>query len=116
MTTKAHLKTAKIIAHALDDAVKIGPFKFGLDPIIGLLPVSGDLISLGLGLYLVWIAREADLESEKIVKMISNLVIDFFVGVVPVVGDVADFFFKANTKNLEILEREIGKIVEGEVF
>ena len=70
----------------------------------GLFPVVGDGIGLLLALQLVHMAMEADLPNSVVSKMMFNITFDFFIGIVPVVGDILDIMFKANTKNAMLLE------------
>lgn len=114
MTTKEHLRMATLLAHLLDDEFRILGFGVGLDPIIGLLPVGGDLVTFIAGLYLVWVGWMIQVPGEELAKMLGNLVADFFVGTLPIVGDVADAAFKANLKNLAILRKYEQKTSEGE--
>jgi hypothetical protein len=81
----------------------------GLDAIIGLVPVIGDVVSAMLGAYIVWEARNLGLPRWKLVRMGANVLLDTAIGVIPVVGDAADFLFRSNTKNLRILRRHLDK-------
>jgi hypothetical protein len=118
MTVQEHYKIAKSIADLLDNRFNIFGFKFGLDPILGLFIGLGDKISFLLSLYIVWIGIKMKLPANKISQMLLNTVFDFFLGLIPIVGQTADFFHKANSKNIKIIkeyaEREIleGKIVD----
>ena len=77
-----------------------------LDPIIGLvLPGAGDLLSSGAGMFLVTQAFKLKLPPVVIARMFLNLAIDMLVGAIPILGDVFDFGFKANQRNLALLER-----------
>jgi uncharacterized protein DUF4112 len=79
--------------------------RYGLDAIIGLvLPGIGDVIGSLLGLYIVGIALRRKVSTVVVVRMLINLGLDLLIGVVPVVGDIADFAFRANEKNLALLE------------
>ena len=82
---------------------------YGLDPLIGLIPGIGDVIGAGFGLYIVSIGVRRGLSKPVIARMLFYLFIDMLVGAVPVVGDVADFFYKANEKNLRLLEEHVGQ-------
>ena len=81
----------------------------GLDSIIGLVPVVGDIIAAGMGAYIVWEARNLGLPKWKLARMIGNIGLDTAVGAVPVVGDVFDFLFRSNTKNLRIVKKHLDK-------
>lgn len=84
--------------------------RYGLDAVIGfVLPGIGDAIGALLGLYIVVIAIRRRVSSVVIARMLLNLAIDMVVGVVPIVGDIADIAFQANRKNLALLEaRPVG--------
>lgn len=113
---KNHFHIATILARLLDEQFSIGKFRFGLDPLINLVPWIGDVVGLILSLYLVWIAKNARVPQKQINKMIKNVILDFVVGLIPVLGNFGDFVIKANSRNLEIL-RKYGNfdIVEGKV-
>ena len=102
-----HILRAVKISKLLDERFSLFGFKFGIDPLLGLLPGLGDSLSLLFSLYLLWIARQLEVPTETIIKMIRNLGIDYVVGIIPVVGDVADFFYKANLKNMELLRKYV---------
>lgn len=79
-----------------------------LDPIIGLvLPGAGDLLTGGAGIYLVVTAMRAGTPAPIIARMLLNLAIDLVVGAVPLVGDLFDLGFRANQRNLALLERRV---------
>ena len=111
-----HLTAAASLTKLLDNQFNIFGIKIGLDPLIGLIPGIGDFISVLLSFYMVWIAVQMKLPTDKIGKMIQNIVVDFAVGFIPVLGDFVDVFYKANTKNLEILRAHTSPhIIEGEI-
>jgi hypothetical protein len=94
------------IAELLDNAFVLPgtSYRIGLDPIVGLLPGLGDLVS---PLFTIGILLQArDLGVPKVVqaRMLINSAIDSVLGVVPVIGDLFDFAWKANAKNLDLLE------------
>lgn len=111
-----HLKSAKRITKLLDSQFNILGYKFGLEPLIGLVPGLGDIITVVLSLYLVFIGFQMHLPRKEIVRMLFNIGLDFLIGTIPVVGDISDFFYKANERNMRILERfsgpEEGKVME----
>ncbi|KAF9267826.1 hypothetical protein L218DRAFT_955010 [Marasmius fiardii PR-910] len=83
-------------------------FQFGLDSVIGaLIPAVGDIIGLILGLYQVWLSMLFGLPSNVIRLMIFYIVVDAFIGVIPLIGDFFDVAFKANLYNLRLLEKEL---------
>lgn len=91
----------------------------GLDAVLGLVPVVGDIISAGLGAYLLWEGRNLGMSRWQLGRMGGNLAIDTAVGAVPLVGDAFDLVFRANTKNLRIIRKHLDKhhpetrVVEG---
>ena len=83
--------------------------RFGLDGLVGLLPGVGDLITGGLGLYIVHRARQEGASGVLIARMLWNLLIDTVLGAIPVFGDLFDFAFRANRKNAELLRRHLDR-------
>lgn len=109
MTPPLHpsIHKARKLARLLDSAVEI-PFikkRVGLDPLLGLLPGGGDFVAMVLSGYILWVAIELRLPPVLVGRMAVNLLADFCFGSVPVVGDLADLFFKANQMNLTLLEK-----------
>ncbi|MFN4113790.1 MAG: DUF4112 domain-containing protein [Sphingomonadaceae bacterium] len=84
-------------------------YRFGLDQAIGLVPVLGDIVAAAMGSYLVWEARNLGLPKWKLWRMMGNVGFDALLGMVPVVGDAADFLFRANTRNLKIVKKHLEK-------
>jgi len=83
------------------------PFRFGLDPIIGLLPGGGDLISAAFSAYIIFLATRFGIPRQDLTKMIFNVALEAVVGTVPLVGDLFDAFYKSNIRNLAILEKHL---------
>jgi hypothetical protein len=83
--------------------------KVGLDAMIGVIPVVGDVVSAGIGLYLVFEARELGASRWLQARMIGNLLLDLLVGAVPVLGDFFDVLFRAHARNLKLLQKELGE-------
>ena len=105
------LRKIRRIAKLLDTAIGIPGTKFriGLDPILGLIPGGGDLITAGISAYMIYLATSFGLERKELNKMIANIAIETAIGSVPIAGDIFDAYFKANIRNLEILENHIAK-------
>jgi hypothetical protein len=105
------LRKIRKIAKLLDTAIGIPGTKFriGLDPILGLIPGGGDLITAGISAYMIYLATSFGLEKKELNKMIANIAIETTIGFVPIAGDIFDAYFKANIRNLEILENHIAK-------
>ena len=81
----------------------------GLDAIAGLVPVVGDVIGAAMGAYLIWEASNLGLPKWKLWRMAGNVAFDTAVGAVPVAGDVFDYLFRSNTRNLRIVKRHLDK-------
>lgn len=81
----------------------------GLDALIGLVPVLGDVVATALGAYIVWEARNLGLSKWQLTRMGANVAFDTLLGLVPVVGDAADFLFRSNTRNLRIIKKHLDK-------
>lgn len=83
--------------------------RFGLDPIIGLLPVGGD-VAMGLvGVWMLIQARSLGISTRTRVRMGLNLIADVLIGLVPGVGDLGDLFFKAHLRNMKLVEDELAR-------
>ncbi|MEL6416135.1 MAG: DUF4112 domain-containing protein [Pseudomonadota bacterium] len=81
----------------------------GLDALIGLVPVIGDIITTAMGAYIVWEARNLGLSKWQLTRMGANVAVDAALGIVPLVGDAADFMFRSNTRNLRIIKKHLDK-------
>ena len=81
----------------------------GLDAIVGLVPVAGDLISAALGAWIVWEASNLGLPKWKLWRMAGNILFDSAVGAIPIAGDVFDVLFRSNSRNLKIVKRHLDK-------
>ena len=84
-------------------------YPVGLDAIVGLIPVVGDVITAAMGAYLVWEAKNLGLPKWKLWRMIGNVGLDTALGAVPVVGDAFDLAFRSNTRNLKIIKKHLDK-------
>lgn len=91
----------------LDTAIKLPVinFRVGLDSIVGLIPGVGDALMLFAGFRIIRMGQKLGMPSDLIKVMVRNSVIDFGLGFIPFIGDVADFFYKSNSKNVQIMER-----------
>src|SRR5262245_24818079 len=80
-------------------------YRIGLDPILGLFPGIGDLVSPLFTIGILWQARDLGLPRVVQVRMIFNVAIDALLGAVPVIGDLFDFAWKANDMNMALMDR-----------
>lgn len=103
------LTNVRALATLLDSAVTIPGtnFKVGLDALIGLIPGFGDLIGMVVGGYIVTTAARLGVPKAVLTRMVLNIGTDAVAGSVPVVGDVLDAAWKANTRNVALLEQAI---------
>jgi hypothetical protein len=97
-------------------------YRVGLDAVVGLVPVLGDLVTTGMGAWLVWEARNLGMPKFHLLRMAGNVGVDTLIGAIPLVGDLFDFAFRSNTRNIRILKRWLDKhhpgtgLIEGEVI
>jgi hypothetical protein len=97
---------ARRISRVLDDLVRIPGTRrrVGLDPLLGLLPGLGDWIALVISLDLLFSAARLGVGAATLTRMTGNLLLDALVGMVPLLGDLFDLGWKANRRNLALLE------------
>ena len=97
------------LSHLLDNAIPIPGtgYRLGLDPILGLMPGGGDTIAGILGAYIVVEAARIGLPRQVIGKMVGNILFDSVIGTVPVLGDLFDVAWKANVRNIALLEEHL---------
>lgn len=81
----------------------------GLDAIIGLVPVVGDLVTAAMGTWIVWEARNLGMSKLQLTRMAANIGFDTLLGAVPFVGDAFDFFYRSNTRNLRIIRKHLDR-------
>jgi hypothetical protein len=105
-TSLARLKRVRGLSRLLDNSFSIPGtrYRFGIDPILGLLPGGGDFASFLVSAYIIWEAAQLGAPQETLVRMLSNVLFDTVAGTVPVVGDLLDVTWKANSKNVALLE------------
>jgi hypothetical protein len=104
------LRRLEALGSLLDSRFRLpGGFRFGLDPLIGLVPGVGDGISAILSLYIVLEAYRLGASRGALARMLLNVGLDLGVGIIPIIGDIADFAFKSNRRNLDLLRRHLGR-------
>lgn len=105
-------ETLDFLASLLDDAFRIPgtAIRFGLDPLIGLIPGIGDLITSVASFLIVFSAWQRQLPRVTITRMVANIAIDTLVGSVPLLGDAFDVAWKSNRKNIALLKRSSGPV------
>ncbi|WRH67917.1 MAG: DUF4112 domain-containing protein [Planktothrix sp. GU0601_MAG3] len=100
----------------LDNAIRVPGTSIGLgiDPILGLIPGGGDILGGVLSIYIVFEAFKLGLPRETLITMVSNIALETITGTVPVFGDIFDVAWKANVKNVELLETYVNSPEVGE--
>jgi hypothetical protein len=100
-----------MVARLMDSLFAIPGTKvrLGLDAIIGLVPVAGDLISQAISTYIIWEAHQLGVSKLTLARMFANTLADTVIGAVPLAGDLFDVAFRANMKNLRLLEKHLEK-------
>lgn len=83
--------------------------RVGLDSLVGLIPVVGDIATAAMGAWIVWEARNLGMSKWQLTRMAANVGVDTLVGAIPFAGDLFDFLFKSNTKNLRIIRKHLDK-------
>lgn len=101
------LKWVERMSRLMDDAFVI-PYtniRFGIDPLIGLIPVFGDALTWIISILMVVDMSKHGIPRSLVNKMLLNIVIDFLTGFIPIIGDVLDVSVKCNRKNWELFQK-----------
>jgi GNAT superfamily N-acetyltransferase len=105
----ATLQRMRRLARLMDSAIALPGtrVRIGLDPLLGLIPGAGDVASALISVYMIHHARRLGVGKQVLGAMVANAAADALLGAVPVLGDLFDFAFKANTRNLMLLEKHL---------
>jgi hypothetical protein len=108
-TLESRYRRLRHVAVLMDGVLRVPGtrFRFGLNSLIGLPPGAGDTMLTAISLWIVWQGSKLGLPREKILRMLGNVAIEAALGSVPVVGDLFDIMWKANLRNLAIIERHL---------
>ena len=96
-------------------------YRIGLDSVVGLVPVLGDVVTAAMGAWLIWEAKNLGMSRFHLARMAGNVAVDTALGAIPLAGDAFDLLFRSNTRNLRIVRRWLDKhhpsvrTIEGEV-
>ena len=95
------------VTRVLDELVSVPgtPIRVGLDPVIGLIPVVGDVVAAAAGAWVIAEAARFGIPRVVLARMVTNLLLDLGIGAIPLLGDAYDLFFRSNTRNLELFRR-----------
>ena len=105
------LDRIRSLSRLLDSSIRlpIVNYRIGLDAVIGLVPGIGDAIGMLLSSYIVFEAARMGAGKSVIARMVANVALESVVGAIPVLGDIFDATFKANLRNLRLLEQSLGR-------
>jgi hypothetical protein len=105
-------RRAELLSRLLDSAVAIPGtrFRIGLDALIGLVPGIGDALGVIIGAWFLLEGARAGAPPALLARMVGNLLVDLLAGFVPVVGDIADAWFKANRRNARLLGEHLDRL------
>ena len=100
------LKWVEQIAYLLDEKFRLPgtKFRFGLDPLMNLIPIAGDISGFIVAAALVWVMAKHGVSRKVLILMILNIFIDALIGAIPLIGQVFDFYYKANSRNIVLLK------------
>lgn len=103
------LNRIRKLSRLMDTAIRIPGigFRIGLDPIIGLIPGAGDVVSTAFSAYIIFLAARFKLPAPVLYRMVFNSGLEAVVGSVPLIGDLFDAFYKSNIRNLALLEQHL---------
>jgi hypothetical protein len=99
------LRRVRFFARLLDQSIALpGGYRIGIDPIIGLIPGIGDAIGTAFSLYIVYEATRLGIQKRILLRMCGNVFIEMLVGEIPILGDIFDAVWKANVRNVQLIE------------
>jgi hypothetical protein len=95
------------LAWLMDESIQVGPWSFGIDPLIGLIPGVGDMAGAVVSTIIVVSAMKSGIPKSAVIRMVINVAVDSLGGAVPFVGDLFDFAFKSNIRNVQIYRESL---------
>ena len=100
------IERAAILARMLDAqfSIPLTRIKIGVDPLLDFLPGYGQLVTTALSCYVFWVAYELGFPRRVYIQMAINILVDALISLIPIIAPLADTFWKANLRNIEILE------------
>lgn len=114
---RAEIAELDDLAYWLDARFRIPivGWRFGVDALLGLVPLAGDAAALMPSAYLVWRGHRLGVRSGTLGGMVGNTALDFAVGSIPILGSIFDVAFKANLRNIELLKADLAaRLAEAE--
>ena len=108
--SQRRLQRLRRLSWVLDRSIPIGRWRIGLDPILGVLPGAGDWIGAVLSLYVVYESARLGAPARLLARMGGNILVEALVGTIPILGDLFDFAWQANSRNLALIESHHAKV------
>lgn len=99
------LRALERLSWILDRSIPLGRWRIGIDPIIGLIPGIGDWLGTALSLYVVYQGARLGVSGPVVARMVGNVALEATVGAIPLLGDLFDFAWQANTRNMDLIKR-----------
>ena len=106
-TVEEELRRLGVFSRMLDSQFSVMGVRFGVDSLLGLIPVAGDVATGIAGSYALFTAIRLKLHPIAMIHIGWNLLFDTVIGAIPILGDIFDFFFKSNTKNFKVIEKHL---------
>ena len=109
---EAAIKRMRAVSTILDDAIRVPgtDFRVGLDPVVGILPVAGDSVMSVVSMYIVLEAANLGVPMPVVARMVANILVDTLGGSVPVLGTLFDAAWKANRRNVKLVEQYVDAV------
>ncbi|ACM57513.1 DUF4112 domain-containing protein [Halorubrum lacusprofundi] len=106
---RAAVKRIQLVAYVLDEGIRVPGigYRIGIDPVLGILPGAGDVLSGGVSLYIVVESARLGVSYTTLLRMIANISLDVAVGTIPIVGDAFDIVWKANKRNFKLVLEDL---------
>lgn len=101
---KDHIHFARRLTRVMDLRFNVFGIRFGIDPMLDIIPGLGNTLAALTSLYLLWLGYQLKVPTQVYFRMVWNISVDYLFGAVPFVGIVFDIFFRANVKNFALLE------------
>jgi hypothetical protein len=111
-TVEEELRSVHVISRLLDTQFSLFGVRFGLDSILGLIPVAGDVTTLVMGLVALFSSIRLKLPLSSHLTILWNLGFDTVLGSIPLIGDIFDFFFRSHAKNFKVVEKHLKRRAE----
>jgi hypothetical protein len=111
------LARMRFLSRLMDNSILLpGGYRIGLDPLIGLVPAAGDFVAATLSIWLIYDAARLGVSKRTLARMAANVLVETVVGTVPLLGDVFDAVWKANAKNVSLVEAEYSPALKERPF